>query len=45
MDEESVVWRETELSYEQIRGLLKYFGLDGQAGLIVLRSIGKRQND
>lgn len=42
MNQQEVTRGEMELSYEQLRALLKYFGLDDQADLVILRDQGKK---
>jgi len=42
MNQQEVTRGEMELSYEQLRALLKYFGLDDQADLVILRGQGKK---
>ena len=42
MNQQEVTRGEMELSYEQLRALLKYFGLDDQAALVILRGQGKK---
>lgn len=42
MNQQKVTRGEMELSYEQLRALLKYFGLDDQADLVILRGQGKK---
>lgn len=44
MNQQETIRGEMELSYEQLRALLKYFGLNDQADLVILRGRGKRQN-
>lgn len=42
MNQQEVTRGEMELSYEQLRALLRYFGLDDQADLVILRDQGKK---